>query len=107
MNKFQVIGNLTQDISIETKGETKYCRFTVAVNRHGVEKTDFFEFTAFNKLAELIEKYCKKGNKVYVEARAEQNVYQTEEGEKRYSVQFIANDVEFLSPKPKGEEPFD
>jgi len=100
VNKIIFIGNLTQDPeSGITQSGTKYCRFTIAVGRSfDKEKTDFFSCTAWEKKAEVIEKYVKKGNKLSVVGRLEIN-----EGEKDgvktkyYSV--IVEDIEFLTPK--------
>ena len=109
MNKFLVIGNLTHDPELAQKGDTAYCKFSVAVNRpasgaDGERKTDFFDFTAFRGLAETVAKYCKKGNKVYVEARVETNNYEDAQGNKRYGYNFVASEVEFLTPKGRDEQ---
>ncbi len=109
MNKFLLIGNLTRDPEFsETAGGHKVCRFTVAVNRPFTDKdnerkTDFFDFTAFRTLAETVAKYCKKGNKVGVEARIETNNYEDAQGNKRYGYNFIALEVEFLTPREKSD----
>ena len=109
MNKFLVIGNLTHDPELAQKGDTSYCKFSVAVNRpaagaEGERKTDFFDFTAFRGLAETVARYCKKGNKVCVEARVETNNYEDAQGNKRYGYNFVASEVEFLTPKAKDEQ---
>lgn len=108
MQQFIVTGNLTRDpVSSQTPSGIALCKFSVAVNRSadadGERKTDFFDFTAFRKLAELVGRYCKKGNKVLVTARLETNNYEDKDGVKHYGYNFIAYDVEFLTPKGDAE----
>ena len=107
MNKFIVIGNLTRDAELVTTGDKSRCRFSVAVNRRktneGSQTADFFDFVSFGKMAELVATYCKKGDKVCVSAHVENNNYTTAEGEQRYGFNFIASEVEFLTPKNSAE----
>ena len=105
MNKFYVIGNLTRDPELTvTASGTKRCRFSLAVNRRsanadGERQADFFDFTAFNTLAETIVKYCRKGNKLLVEGRVETNNYTASDGTAHYGYNFIAHAAEFLTPR--------
>lgn len=105
MNKVFLIGNLTRDPELtETSGGVQVCRFTIAVNRNysgadGERKTDFFNVTAWRGLGETISRYAKKGNKVAVSGSVELRNYEDNQGVKRTSVDIIAQDVEFLSPK--------
>ena len=78
MNKIIISGNITKDVELQTLGSgTELAKFTVAVNRKlkkidGTTDTDFFQCTAFGKLAtEVIAKYGKKGQKVLVSGRME------------------------------------
>lgn len=105
MNKVFLIGNLTRDPELtETSGGVSVCRFSIAVNRNyagadGERKTDFFNVTAWRGLGETISRYAKKGNKVAVSGSVELRNYEDNQGNKRTSVDIIAQDVEFLSPK--------
>ena len=73
MNSIQLLGRLTKDPEINTSGNTTYCRFCVAVPRgYGKNKeTDFFNCTAFGKVAEAISEYVKKGEQLAVQGRME------------------------------------
>lgn len=104
MNKFFAIGNLTRDPELsETNSGTAVCRFSMAVNRrraNGEEpQTDFFNVTAWRGLAESVARYCKKGNKVAVIGAIQIRQYEDRDGQKRTSVDVIADEVEFLTPK--------
>lgn len=113
MNKVTMIGRLTADPRqfADKDGELSFVRFSIAVDRRrpGEEKNvDFFDVTAFSWLAGVVAEYCKKGKKIAVSGRLEQSKYTTKDGEMRYSVGIIAEDVELLSPKKEPEaEPAD
>lgn len=102
MNKVILMGNLTRDPEIRyTQGENTMAiaRFSMAVNRRfskGSEnEVDFFNCTAFGKQAEFIEKYFRKGSRMMLVGRIQNDNYTNKNGEKVYSVQIIAEEVEF------------
>lgn len=68
MNSINLLGRLTKDPEIKTSGSgVTFCTFSLAVNRAGKkDEVDFFNCTAFNKTAELIKQYCKKGQQLAV-----------------------------------------
>jgi len=105
-NRCVFVGHLTADIelSYDSQGNA-YARFSLGINEYKGEKevAHFFRFTAFGKTAENMSVYCKKGNPILVEGRAQQNNWEDKEGNKRSEVNFIADRVVFLSSKPKGE----
>lgn len=104
MNKVILIGNLTQDIELKSShGGTSVCRFTVAVRReyknaNGEYETDFISCVAFNKLAELMDKYCRKGDKIAVSGALKITAYERD-GEKRTSTDVVLHDIEFVQGK--------
>ena len=103
MTKVLLIGNLTRDPELtETAGGVTVCRFGVAVNRYsgGEERqTDFFNVTAWRRLGETVARYTKKGNKVAVYGDLQIRQYEGNDGVRRTSVDVVAQDVEFLTPK--------
>lgn len=112
MNKIFLIGNLTRDPELsETQSGIAVCRFAIAVNRRrtgdGEPQTDFFNVTAWRGLADSVARYCKKGNKVAVTGSVQIRTYEGNDGVKRTSVDVVAEDVEFLTPRPQdgAEEP--
>lgn len=111
MNKVNLIGNLTRDPELtETSSGTAVCRFSIAVGRNysngnGERETDFFNCTAWRTLAESIARYCKKGNKVAVSGSIQMRTYEDNQGVKRTAVDVVVQEAEFLTPKPREEEP--
>ena len=109
MNKVFLIGNLTRDPELsETNSGISVCRISIAVNRRrtgdGEPQTDFFNVTAWRGLADNVAKYCKKGNKIAVTGSIQLRQYEAQDGTKRTVVDVVAEDVEFLTPKPQESE---
>lgn len=109
MNKVWLIGNLTRDPELsETNSGISVCRISIAVNRRrtgdGELQTDFFNVTAWRGLADNVAKYCKKGNKIAVTGSIQLRQYEAQDGTKRTAVDVVAEDVEFLTPKPQESE---
>lgn len=99
MNCTHIIGNLTSDPQTRTTPNgNSVCSFTVAVNGRDNQAT-FFQVSAWNKLAELCQQYLAKGRKVLVTGPVSARAYQTNGGENRASLELMANEVEFLSPR--------
>lgn len=108
MNKCYFIGNITKDPELtETDSGIAVCKFSIAVNRRrtgdGEQQTDFFNVTAWRGLGENVARYCKKGSKVCVVGRIELRQYESRDGVKKLAVDVVAEEVEFLTPKPVGE----
>ena len=102
MTKVFLIGNLTRDpVLTETSGGVPVCRFGVAVNRgYGENRaTDFYNVTAWRRLGEQVAQYTKKGNKIAVYGDLQIRQYDGNDGVRRTSVDVMAQDVEFLTPK--------
>lgn len=110
MNKVILIGNLTKDPELkETQSGIFVCKFSIAVNRKfqnadGERETDFFNITAWRGTAETIARYCKKGNKLFVEGNIQIRKYEDEEGISRTSIDITANEVEFLTSKSRQDD---
>ena len=109
MNKVIEIGRLTKDpeITSSTSGTT-FARFSIAVDRRfkkeGDPDADFFNCTAFGKTAEFIEKWIKKGTKVAITGRLQNNNYTNKEGQKVYDIRIMVEEIEFAESKKDGQE---
>lgn len=107
MNKIFLTGNLTHDPELtETQSGISVCRFSIAVNRRssdGERKADFYNVTAWRGLGETVARYSRKGNKLAVCGNIELREYEDREGIKRTAIDIIAQDIEFLTPKPQEE----
>ena len=106
MNKIILLSRLTKDPEVRySQGENSVAiaSFSVAVNRKfkrdGEPEADFFNCTAFGKQAEFVEKYLKKGTKVLLTGRVQNDNYTNKEGQKVYSVSIIAEEIEFAESK--------
>ena len=106
MNKVILMGNLTRDPEIRySQGENSLAiaRCSIAVNRRfsrqGDTDTDFFNCTAFGKQAEFVEKYFKQGSRMLLTGRVQNDNYTNKNGERVYSVQIMADEIEFAERK--------
>ena len=109
MTKVFLIGNLTRDPELtETAGGVSVCRFAVAVNRGFGDNrvTDFYNVTAWRKLGETVAHFTKKGNKIAVYGDLQIRQYEANVGTRRTSVDVVAQDVEFLTPKQQDDGGF-
>ena len=110
MTKVLLIGNLTRDPELtETAGGVSVCRFGVAVNRYSGQEerqTDFYNVTAWRRLGETVARYTKKGHKIAVYGDLQIRQYEGNDGVRRTSVDVVAQDVEFLTPKQQGGDDF-
>lgn len=108
MNKVILIGRLTKDPEIRTSGNYTIASFSLAVDRkykrEGEAEADFFNCTAFNKTAEFAEKYCKKGTKMVVEGRVQNDNYE-KDGVKHYGVKIMVDSLEFAESKGASSTP--
>lgn len=111
MNKVILMGRLTRDPEVrysQNDSNMATARFSLAVDRRykkqGDETTaDFFNCTAFGKQGEFVEKYLKKGTKVVVTGRIQNDNYTNKEGQKVYSVQIMVEEIEFAESKASSQ----
>ena len=99
-----LIGRLTRDPELrKTQNGTSVCSFTLAVNRRqnqdGTQEADFINCVAWNKLADNIQLYQKKGNQLGIEGRINTRSYDNQQGQKVYVTEVIAENVQFLTPR--------
>ena len=109
MNKVFLVGNLTREPELSsTASGVAMCRIGIAVSRNytnseGNREADFFNITAWRGLAERCGKYLHKGSKIGIVGSLQMRSFEVN-GEKRNTIDIIAEDVEFLSPKGTGAE---
>lgn len=110
MNRTMLTGRLTKDPVLEqTKQGTPLCQFTIATNRpvmrDGERQVDFITCIIWNKQAENLVKYQRKGNLIGVYGEFRNESYESN-GEKKYKSYVLVNEVEYLESKkemPKDE----
>jgi single-strand DNA-binding protein len=64
-----------------------------------VKKTEWHRITVWNKKAEIIKNYVKKGDPLYIEGKIQTSTWEDKEGNKRYSTEVICEDFLFLSSR--------
>ncbi len=101
MNKVILIGNITKELELrKTQTNKSVVEFSIAINEgYGDNKTtEYVNITCWEKLAERIVQYCRKGHKVCVEGRIKTDSYE-KQGQKVYRTYVLANNIEFLQPR--------
>lgn len=102
MNVFAFAGNITRDIELKTtQGGKKVASFGIAINE-GKDKTTFLNCVAWEKTAELLSEYCKKGDRLSGSGRIDIRSYD-KDGEKKYVTEVIVMQFDF-PPKSTTEE---
>ena len=100
MNSVQILGNLTKDVEVRyTKSGKAVATFTIAAsntyidsNGETKEQTAFINCVAWGKQGELLQQY-RKGDRLFVEGRLQTRSYETQDGQKRYVTEVVANFV--------------
>ena len=114
-----LVGRLTRDPELRAlPSGSSVCQLGIAVNGFQKnqageyeDKPNFFNVTAFGGLGERIAQFCSKGDQIAVNGRLEWRTWETD-GQKRESVQVVAGQVQFLTPRKgsttdtKEEAPF-
>ena len=102
MNSVVLIGNLTRDpeLSYTPNTQTAVCHFTIAVNRpkkNGEDQgADYPRIIVWGKQAENCDRYLSKGRKVAVHGRIQTGSYTGKNGDKVYTTDVVADNVEFI-----------
>lgn len=114
MNKVILVGRLTRKPDIRwTQGQEQKCisRFTLAVDRRvkrdehneNQQTADFISCVAFGKTAEFMEKYADQGTKFVLEGRIQTGSYTNKDGQKVYTTDVVAENLEFAESKGSGD----
>src|SRR5690554_4547776 len=67
------------------------------------ERTEWHSIVAFDKLAEIIAEYLRKGSQVFIEGKLQTRKWQDKEGKDRYTTEIVAQNMQMLGGKPQGE----
>lgn len=114
MNTVVISGRLTREAELRyTQAGMAVTNFNIAVDRNmskakkqeaeakGEQTADFINCVAFNKTAEYIANYSRKGGRIAVEGRIQTGSYTNQEGQRVYTTDVIANNVEIIDFKDK------
>ena len=108
-NKVFLIGRLARDPELRyIPSGTAVTTFTVATNRAYTlasgekrEETCFVRVVAWARQAELVGEYLSKGSPVFVEGRLQSRSWETPDGQKRFTIEVVAQNVQFLGKLPR------
>ena len=103
-NKVFLMGNLTRDPQLSyTPNQTAVVDFGLATNRRWTgqdgsqrDETCFVDCRMFGKRAEVVNKYCKKGNSLFVEGRLTFDSWEAQDGSKRSKLRVTVENFEFI-----------
>lgn len=111
MNNVSLVGRLTRDPEVRySKNDNNLAitKFNVAVDRRfkreGEQSADFINCVSFGKTAEFVEKYFSKGQRIGLTGRIQTGSYTNNEGQKVYTTDIIAENVEFVESKKAQED---
>lgn len=110
LNKATIIGNLGSDPEVRTTGGgSRVAQFSVATSRRWTtnsgeqqEKTEWHRIVCWGKLADVVEKYLKKGQQVYVEGEIQYRQYEDKDGVTKYSTEINARELMMLGGREGG-----
>lgn len=98
MKAIFLTGRLTRDPEIKevTDKKTKVANFTIANNEHD-EDGEFYDVVCWDKTAEYVENYLKKGQKIVIQGTYQNESYKDKEGNTRYHFRITAHSIDFMS----------
>lgn len=108
VNKVILIGNLGKDPEVRhLENGATVANFPIATSEtytdrntgQRVENTDWHDIVAWRGLAEVVEKYVRKGTKVYVEGKLKKRSWQDKDGNTRYTTEVVADELTILSSR--------
>jgi single-strand DNA-binding protein len=112
VNKVILVGHLGKDPEVKyTPSGTPVAKFTLATNERFKDKegnwqdrTEWHNITAWQRTAEIVGEYCKKGSQVYIEGRLRTDSWDDKEtGQKKYRTEIVVNDLVLLGGRGGGE----
>jgi len=111
VNKVFLLGHVGKDPEIRhMDNNLVMARFTLATNERWVkdgnktEHTEWHNVVMWRSLAEVAEKYVRKGSLLYIEGRLRSRSYDDKDGIKRYVTEILADSMNLVGPKPEGAQ---
>lgn len=105
MNRVILVGRITRDPELRTSpNNVSFTAFSIAVNRtavsaNGEREADFINCVAFNKQAENLCRFIKKGGQIGVEGKLQTRRYTAQDGSNRIATEVICDAIHFLEPR--------
>lgn len=111
INKVILVGNLGKDPEMRyTPGGAAVANITIATSDswkdkqsgEKQERTEWHRVVFFNRLAEVVGEYLKKGSQVYIEGRLQTRKWQDQSGQDRYTTEVVASEMQMLGSRGGG-----
>lgn len=114
-NKVILVGNVGADPEVRfTAGGTRVAHFSMATSEQWQDKkgkrqerTEWHRVVLWRRLAEITGQYVKKGSKVYIEGKLQTRAWEDAEGQKHYTTEIIAYNIEMLDIQGGGPAELD
>ena len=107
INRVDLLGRVGTDPEMKyTQGGIAYTQLRLATDRrrqNGETTADWHTVVCWDKLAEAVNEFVSKGQRVYVAGRLAQRIWEGEDGQRRYSTEVHASEVVFLDSSRNGE----
>lgn len=111
VNKAILIGNVGKDPEVKhLENGMVIANFPLATSEgyknkdnERVTTTEWHNIVLFRNLAEVAEKYVKKGDPLYIEGRIRTRSWEDKDGNKRYTTEIVGNNMQMLGSAPKGD----
>lgn len=107
LNKVMLLGNVGSEPEVRTTANGKtVAKLSLATsyNSGDNDKTQWHRLTAWDKTADIIEKYAHKGDRIYVEGSIEYSQTEDENGKPRYWTDIVVRELIMLSGKSEGDQ---
>ena len=112
VNKVILVGNLGKDPEVKyLDNGVAVANFTLATtenykNKQGerVSQTEWHNIVLWRGLAEVAEKYLKKGSSIYIEGKIKNRKWEDKDGNTRYNTEILGDNMTMLGTKPSTEE---
>lgn len=112
LNKVMLIGNVGKDPDVKSANGTPVANFPLATtevfsskNGQRQEHTEWHNIVVWRRLAEIVEKYVKKGTPLFIEGRIRNRSYEGKDGVKRYITEILADNIKLLGKKDGSSAP--
>lgn len=111
VNKVILIGNVGADPEVRSlESGVKVARVRIATTermynrekQESTEHTEWHSITLWRNLADVADKYIRKGSQIYVEGRLRNRDWTDAQGIKRYAVEIVADELKLLGRRPEG-----
>lgn len=106
INKVILIGFVGQSPTVKKTDKTTIANLSLATTEKvsGDKVTEWHRIVFFGKLAEIVDSFVQKGNRIFVEGRQQTRKWKDKSGNEKYTTEVIAHEMQILSSKDKPDE---